>query len=166
MAGPGRYVANLLKNLEGLSNNEFFVFLSAEGLEKYQPQSQNFHKVLCTVPWYSWKEQIVLPFLFSKYRLDLLHVPHFNFPILYPGKIVLTIHDLIIHEFSTERATTKAPLYYKFKRLVYRLIVKIGVIRAIRVIVPSNFVKQDLIKKYALSEAKVVVTYEGVENYG
>jgi len=162
VAGPGRYVSNLLKNLEGLSTHEFFIFLSKEGFEKYQPASQNWHKVLCDVSWYSWKEQLVLPFLFLKYRLDLLHVPHFNFPIFYPGRIVLTIHDLIINQFSTERATTKFPLYYRFKRLVYRLIVKLGVTRAERVVVPSKYVKNELIRQYALSEAKVIITYEGV----
>jgi glycosyltransferase involved in cell wall biosynthesis len=166
IAGPGRYVSNLLKNLEGKVNFEVYVFLAAKGFNDYQPQDKRFHKVQCNVPWYSWLEQIVLPFVFLRYRLDLLHVPHFNFPVLYPGRLVLTVHDLIIDEFSTERATTKWPFYYRFKRLVYGLVVWWGLVRALKVLVPSQFVKRQLIVKYHCSIEKVVVTHEAADLYG
>lgn len=162
IAGPGRYVSNLLKNLEGKVDFEVYVFLTSKGFGEYAPQNQHFHKVLCNVSWYSWLEQIILPFFFLRYHLDLLHVPHFNFPIFYPGKIILTIHDLIINEFSTERATTRFPWYYRFKRLVYQIVMWWGIRRATKIIVPSQYVKNRLLEVYKCSGEKIVVTYEGV----
>jgi len=167
IAGPGRYVSNLVKNLEKYlpEGFEVYVFLTSKGMLDYSTNNKRFHPVLCDVSWYSWKEQLLLPWFFSKYRLDLLHVPHFNFPILYLGRLVLTVHDLIINRFSTERATTKFLLYYRFKRLVYRFVVWWGVKRAKRIIVPSNYVKQELMEGYnKLSKEKIAVTYEGVDS--
>ncbi|MCX6784035.1 MAG: glycosyltransferase family 1 protein [candidate division WWE3 bacterium] len=161
-AGIGRYISCLLKELETDEVHEYFVFLNQTGFDFFNPTNKNFHKVLCDIPWYSWKEQLVLPFVFGRYHLDLLHIPHFNIPIFYFGKIVVTIHDLIINDFSTERATTLSRPYYRFKRLVYSWLVKTAVARSSKVIVPSNYTKQVVQQTYAVSESKIIVTYEGL----
>jgi len=90
--GLGRYTEKLIQNLEKISaqggpasgrDNQYFIFLSQEGFKEYQPQTGNFQKVLANYRWYSLEEQLKMPPLLSKYRLDLVHFPHFNVPLFY-----------------------------------------------------------------------------------
>jgi len=164
VAGPGRYEKNLIEQLEKLDkNNEYFIFLRKENFEKYQPQNRNFQKVLADYPWYSFKEQLFLPLKILRIKVDLMHFPHFNIPLFYFGPYVLTIHDLIMHEFSTERASTRSKPYYRFKRIVYKIVVKWAIRQAKMILVPSKVTKFDLMKRLNVSDKKVVVTYEGVD---
>src|SRR3990172_10826079 len=85
--GIGRYVQELIQNLEKLDHgNQYVIFLRKENFNIYQPRSKNFSKVLADVPWYGVKEQVILPGIFNAQKLDLLHVPHFNAPIFYGGR--------------------------------------------------------------------------------
>lgn len=163
-AGPGRYVKNLVQALEQEDQeNKYVVFLNSAEAEKYVPSNSNFCKVVVNAPWYSFWEQIKLPFLFARENLDLLHIPHFNIPIFYPGKIAVTIHDLTIHRFSTARATTRWRPFNLVKRVVYKFVFMIALKRANIIFVPTDFVKDDLLSEYSwLKEEKIIVTYEGV----
>lgn len=168
-AGPGRYVKNLVLALEKVDHeNDYVIFLHPSGVEDYRPANPRFRKVSADVPWYSFAEQLQLPAIFAREKLDLLHVPHFNIPIFYFGKMVVTIHDLTIHRFSTEQATTRALPIYRFKRLIYHLVFGLAVRRARLIFTPTEFVKNDLIKSYSgVDPRKVRVTYEGVgEEFG
>src|SRR3990167_6714654 len=94
--GIGRYVSSLLENLEAIDKNNYYVvFLRKQNWHLFNPTSPNFTKVLADARWYTAKEQLIMPFLLKKAKLDLLHVPHFNIPVAYPGKMIVTIHDLI-----------------------------------------------------------------------
>ena len=61
-------------------------------------ENKNFKKVLADYQHYSFKEQISLIIQLIKLKPDLVHFPHFNVPVLYFGKFVVTIHDLLIHK--------------------------------------------------------------------
>ena len=162
-AGPGRYVKNLVLALEKVDpENEYVVFLNLKGLKDYRPLGANFRKVRADIPWYSFAEQIELPLIFAREKLDLLHVPHYNIPIFYPGRIAITIHDLTIHRFSTARATTRWLPIYRLKRLAYYLVFFLAIKRAKIIFVPTEFVRKDLLEVYPwLSPEKILVTYEG-----
>lgn len=56
----------------------------------------NFKKVEADARHYSFKEQAVFPFQIAKEKLDLMHFTHFNAPLAYRGKSVVTIHDLTL----------------------------------------------------------------------
>jgi glycosyltransferase involved in cell wall biosynthesis len=159
--GVGRYVQNLVENLEKIDRqNHYFVFLRESGFNSYSPRNKNFHNVLADVPWYGTQEQVVMPGIFSASNLDLLHVPHFNAPFLYGGKTVVTIHDLTMLKFGgRESSTLPLPFFYA-KRAGLRLVTESAVRRSAAVIVPSKFVKDDLAKTLAISPQKISVTYE------
>ncbi|MGB9911187.1 MAG: glycosyltransferase family 4 protein [Microgenomates group bacterium] len=164
-AGIGRYVMNLIKEIEGLDKeNQYFILLKKKYFKKLKFKNKNFKKVLADYPHYSFKEQFFLPILLFKLKPDLVHFPHFNVPIFWFGDYVVTIHDLIKHYFKGKETTTRGSLFYWFKYLNYRLIVWWAIKRAKKIITPSNFWKKELIKKYRLSPKKIEVTYEGVEN--
>src|SRR3990172_6348218 len=115
--GLGRYTRKLIESIEKLDHvNSYFIFLRKENWPEYQPQKNNFTKVLADIPWYSLREQIQMPKILKKYGLDLVHFPHFNVPTFYGGKFVVTIHDLILFSYPTKRATTLSPLTYFFKK--------------------------------------------------
>ena len=69
-----------------------------------------------------------------------------------------------MHTFSTERGTTLPKPYFKFKKLVYYLVVLWAVVRSNKVIVPSLDVKNDFLKFYKfIPQLKFVLAYEGID---
>ena len=159
--GVGRYVQNLVENLEKVDRkNQYFIFLREHGFNTYQPKNKNFHKVLADVTWYGAKEQVMMPGIFSASNLDLLHVPHFNVPLLYQGKMVVTIHDLTMLKFGgRETPTLSAPIFL-VKRAGLRFILQDAAQRAAAVITFSQFVKDDIMKTFGIPAKKIFVTYE------
>ncbi|MBI2335117.1 glycosyltransferase family 4 protein [Candidatus Daviesbacteria bacterium] len=145
-AGVGRYIRNLIENLKKIDKQNKYILFSPD------------------IKWYSIKEQIKLPGLLKSLKPDLVHFPHFNVPIFYKGKFVITIHDLIHQHFSMQRATTHGTLIYKIKQLGYKKFFENAIKKAERILVPSNFVKNQLINDWEIKGSKIVVTYEAVDD--
>ena len=162
-SGIGRYIRNLLKYLQKLDReNDYFIFLLRKDFEDIN-FPKNFTKVLADFSWYGMEEQYKFPGLLNKYKLDLVHIPHFNVPIFYLGKMVVTVHDLIHQNFSMNRATTLDPFTYKVKQFGYSTIFNLALRNSKKIIVPSNYVKSEILKKFSVYKDKIVVTYEGVD---
>ncbi len=164
-AGPGRYAKNIVEHLEIVDEkNTYFIFLRETGFNLYTPKNPNFKKVLAPYKWYSFEEQTKFLIKILGYKLDLFYIPHFNIPVLYPGKIITAIPDIIMHTFSTEAGTTLPLFYFRFKKLVYYLVVLWAIVRSYKVIVPSQDVLNDFIKYYPrIKKDKYVLAYEGVD---
>ncbi len=161
-AGLGRYVENLVLNLQKLDTiNEYVIFCRKEDCETI-PVSKNWKKVVADIRHYSFSEQLQLVFIFNKEKLDLLHVPHYNVPIFYRGKFVVTIHDLLWHDLKSLKVTTLPAPIYASKYLGYKIVVANAIHHAEKIIVPSEAVKIDILSKYKLQPNKVAITYEGV----
>lgn len=165
-AGIGRYTQNLIiELLKKDKKNEFVCFFSDNEqansvLGKYS-QQKNVRVVITPIRHYTFLEQQKMPKLFALENLDLLHVPHFNIPIFYTGKIIITIHDLLWHEFKGGSVTTLNPLQYALKYLFYRLVTRIAVHRAEKILVPAETIKNTVIRFYPKTASKIVVTKEG-----
>jgi len=182
-AGIGRYVANLVREIKNLAKGPLRSEASEARQRRQKPKNKNlemillvrsknfreiekeirgsFKVVVCDIPHYSLREQILLPLQLIKLRPDLVHFPHFNVPFFYFGKYVVTIHDLIKHESRGKETTTKTPLLYWLKYCGYRLVFWNAVGRASKILVPSEWVKKELVKECHLGPGKIVVTYEG-----
>lgn len=168
--GLGRYTQEVVDNIikindaRGDSAFEFVIFLSPENYDEFPANNPRVKKVRLNIRWYSWQEQVLMPFYIWREHLDLMHFPHFNIPILTPVAFVMTLHDLILTHFPTVRATTKSRFVYRFKSFAYRLVLKTAINRSRRIIAVSEFTKQDIIQKFKQASNKTVVTYEGVAN--
>lgn len=164
--GLGRYTQKLIENLEKTDQeNRYVVFLRKENFDEYQPQNPNFKKVLADYRWYSFAEQLFFPRLLRKYNFDFVHFPHFNVPLLYRKKFIMTIHDLILIHFPTVRSSTLSPIFYWIKFLAYKIVIRSAIYRSEKIIAVSNFTKKDILSVYKnIPENKVVVTYEGCDN--
>jgi len=165
--GLGRYTQKLIENLERIdSENKYFVFLQKVNFDEYVPQNSNFKKVIADFRWYSWEEQLKFPRLLNKHKLDLVHFPHFNVPIFYFKKFIVTIHDLILLYFSTDKNSTLGRLHYWYKFFAYKIAINSAVLRSSRLITVSRFTKRDLLDHYKkIPQEKIRVTYEAAEDY-
>lgn len=162
--GLGRYTEKLIQELEKLPGEDrFYIFLRQENFAEYTPQDKRFTKVLADFPWYGWQEQLLFPLLLLHYRLDLMHFPHFNVPILYWRPLVVTIHDLILFHYPTVKATELPPLLYWVKYRIYRMVIAIALWRAKRVFAVSQFTSDDVARAYPNAKPKIRVTYEAAE---
>jgi glycosyltransferase involved in cell wall biosynthesis len=166
--GLGRYTQKLIENLERIDNeNQYVVFLRKENFNEYQPKNKNFQKVLADYAWYSFSEQLLFPKLLNKYKLDLVHFPHFNVPLLYRKKFVLTIHDLILIHFPTVRSSTLSPIFYWLKFLAYKIVIQSAIKRCQNIIAVSEFTKKDILNTYKkVPKGKIIVTYEACDQLG
>lgn len=161
--GVGRYIRNLIKELgEVDTENEYVVFLRKKSFDTFLPPNERWQKRLAEIPWHSLVEQIIMPFLLIREKLDLVHIPYFNVPIFYPGKFIVTIHDLTILHFDTGKASTLPLLFYKLRRFGYLVALTLGLARAQKVIAVSGETKQEIMDHFKIDQKKIVVTYEGV----
>ncbi len=163
-AGLGRYVTELVKNLLLQDKkNHYVLFLNSKHALEYRGRKR-VSVVVTDVPIYSLAEQLSLPYVFARQNLDLLHVPHFNAPLLYPGKLLLTVHDLIKHDSTGPDTTTRNRYLYALKHLAYLLLTKLIAHKATHILVPSEFVKNDVSHRLKVAKDKITVTYEASSN--
>jgi glycosyltransferase involved in cell wall biosynthesis len=160
--GLGRYTEQLILHLENIDReNEYFIFLGKENFDEYQPRNSRFHKILANIPWYGFKEQLLLPLLLYRYHLDIVHFPHFNIPILYRKPFVMTLHDLILLRYSTHEGSTLPKWLYAFKFGIYKKVLKSAVSRAKHILTVSEFSKNDILRVYPfLPQDRIFVIYE------
>ncbi len=168
--GLGRYTQEVVDNIINISAGddvnslEYVIFLSPANFDEFDANRSGVKKVKLACPWYGWQEQVLMPYYLWREKLDLIHFPHFNVPILTPDRFVVTIHDLILTHFPTVRATTRQHALYHFKNLAYRLVIFMALKRARRIITVSEFTKKDIVDRFSVNPQKIAVTYEGVAN--
>ena len=164
--GLGRYTKNLLVALIKLPNfNKYkFTLLIYPELkaEIKGDLGKNFNYFITNIRHYSIIEQILLPIILKYLQPDLVHFTHIDKPILYLNKSVVTVHDLIKLFSKGQETTTKFILFYWIRYFAYLLMTNI-ILKTSYVIVPSNFWRDYIIKKYQFNPQKIITTYEAVD---
>jgi len=164
--GIGRYVQQLISALERIDDaNTYYVFLTKAAWDQYQPTNPRFHKVLADVRWYSLAEQIVIPYLSWRYRIDFMHYPHFNVPLVCLRPYIVTIHDLTMltsPHSSRLAASTRSRMRYELTYAAYRIIIRCAVARARHIIAVSQAVKSDIVKHLRINSDRITVIYNGI----
>jgi glycosyltransferase involved in cell wall biosynthesis len=162
--GVGRYIRNLITELAKIDpTNEYIVFLRRPSMRTFQAPNSRWHVREAEIPWHSITEQFMMPWLFSKEHLDIVHIPYFNAPIFYPGRYIVTIHDLTILHFDTGKASTLPYWLYKVRRIGYRIILYVAVKRAAHILTVSEAVKKDIQKSFGEKDTRISVTHEGID---
>lgn len=155
--GIGVYIKNLTEELFKIDQeNQYVLFMKDLEFSEFQVPNERVTKVKIDIPWYSLKEQLVMPKILKKHKLDLMHFPHFNVPILYSGKYLVTIHDITPKFFP-------GPLVKKslIRKFGYNLVFKTGISKASKIIAISNYTKQNIIKHFNAKQEKIIVTHLG-----
>ncbi len=158
-AGIGVYTINLIKALSQIDRtNRYVLFLNPENYHGFKVEQDNFENVLAHAPfhkYYMW-EQIYLPFVLKKKKIDILHGPRNVLPLLCKIKSVVTIHDLAFLLFP--EIIQSRPLNY------WPLFVKRSAIKADHIISVSESTKKDIVRLYNISEHKITVIHEACNN--
>lgn len=159
--GLGRYTQRLIENLADIDHeNDYVLFLRKDNFGQCQLSNPRFEKVIVDVRWYTLAEQWKIPFAIARAKVDLMHFPHFNIPIIAGIPYVATIHDLILNHFSTERATTLSPMLYRFKVMAYNFVLRRAIRNARRILTVSAYSKSQILKTYPMDPDRVVVAHE------
>lgn len=164
--GLGRYTKNLLVALTKLPDFKKYKFtlLAYPELETEikEDLGNNFDYFITNIRHYSITEQLLLPLVLKYLQPDLVHFTHLDRPILYFGKSIVTVHDLIRHFSKGSDTTTKNPLFYWPKYWGYLLMTHI-VLRTSYIIVPSNFWRNFIINNFHFNPQNIITTYEAVD---
>lgn len=158
--GIGNYIRHLVDGLARIDQtNEYVVFLKKEAFEQLSIPSTQFSKHLTDIHWYTLAEQVRLPGILKAQKLDLVHFPHFNTPILYRGKTVTTIHDTTPFTFPGHKVGAS-----RFRQLAYNAVFNNSIEHASRLIAVSQATKQAVLERAKVNPDKIAVTYLGVDN--
>lgn len=156
--GIGNYIRHLIVNLAEIDKrNQYVIFLLDKEYDKFKLLAENFKKAKVSSRWYSWREQILLPFEFSKYHVDLMHFPHFNTPVFYFGKSIVTIHDITPFFFPGHKMNSR------LRKSAFKFVFNSSIKKAGAVIAVSISTKNDIVKYFGLKSDKIKVVYEGVD---
>lgn len=167
-AGIGRYVLNLVVNLLQVEDSNHYVLFGPKRIKLDIPSSlhHKFTLVQTNITHYSLLEQVQFPLLMRRHPVDLLHFPHFNVPLLYNKPFVVTIHDILWHQVRGGEVTTLSGWKYALKYQGYKRVVAHAVAASKKIIVPSNWVKTQLLQEFSqLNEQKIKVIYEGADHF-
>jgi len=148
MSGIGTYIQNLMKN------DCYDIALGRK--EEIEKISNKVDAIEFDAPIYGIKEQLKFPYRkLKKEKPDVLHVPHYNVPIFYRGKMVVTIHDLT-HLLFPEFLPNKFAYFYA------KLMIWIALKKANKIITVSQNTKNDILKMFKVNPDKIEVIYNGV----
>ncbi|MBU4099707.1 glycosyltransferase family 4 protein, partial [Patescibacteria group bacterium] len=156
--GIGNYIRHLLEYIfKQDKKNNYVIFLMPEEYDNFILPNGRIKKVKVSAKWYSWKEQLLFPFQLYKEKLDLIHFTHFNSPILYFKKSIITIHDITPFFFPGHKMKSL------IRKIGFRAVFFSSVKKASKVIAVSQNTKNDIIKYFGIKENKIKVIYEGAD---
>ena len=155
--GIGKYTELLLGELYKKCPDDLVIF----GDQSLQATFPRARVVPVSFRAYSIAEQMFFGKILKQENCDIYYFPHFNVPFLFSRPFVVTIHDLIIHEFPNERATTLPAVIYRIKLLLYFFVLRRVIKRAKKIIAVSNTTQGVILKYYPEVRSKIQVVYEG-----
>jgi len=156
----GRYVEHLLHYLQEVDtdlSHRYVVLLKLRDMDSWEPTSKRFTKVACPYKEFTFAEQVGLFGQLIKIGPNLTHFAMVQQPILYQGKVVTTMHDLTTLRFNNP---SKNRFKFGVKQRVYRWVNYIAAHKSRAIIVPSEYVKDDVARVMRLNSRKITVTYE------
>ncbi len=168
--GVGRYIRNLVKNLQEIDKtNTYVLFVRNQDHDEIQNsefkiQNVKWKIVKTDIKWHTVSEQVRFASILNKEKLDLVHFPYFSVSIFYNRPFVVTIHDLIINHFPTGKASTLAVPIYRIKLFAYKLIIKKAAQKAKKIITVSNATKEEIADHLKIKENKIEVIYEAADD--
>ncbi len=153
ITGIGTYTFNLLRQIKTVDRSIYLRALTrVQHVDAVRPFCDEVLPI--DVPIYTLREQLQVPW--AARASSLLHVPHYNFPLLHPGPLLVTIAD--ITQILDQRHRTRLK-----SRLYAQPMLRMAATRADRIFTVSEYSKRRIIEYLRADETKIVVAYNGVE---
>ncbi|MGH7234234.1 MAG: glycosyltransferase family 4 protein [Candidatus Saccharimonadales bacterium] len=157
----GRYISKLIENLEKIdTTNEYVVLLKEKDMESAKFSNPNFSSVMTPFKEFSLGEQTGFAKQLYGLKVDLVHYGKTEQPLLYLKRSITTVHDLTTARFINP---DKNKYVFFVKQQIYKVVIWYAAHKSRRVIVPSNYVKSDLINYTHVRPKKVIVTHEAAD---
>ncbi len=156
-SGIGTYIINLIpKIINAFPDIKFYLLVQEEESREYEWMHQP-NVVLIDIKSQSLSpgEQIELPRKIPQ-ETSLYWATQFNIPLLYKGKLLVTVHD-IIH-------VAKPKLVGKLHHQLYvkAMLSAIG-FKASKILTVSHFTEDEIVRKTKINRDKIKTIYEGVD---
>src|SRR5258708_24432836 len=145
----------LVESVSAYAPENTYLLILPPGAENLIADGAKVEKISPALKYYSVREQIELPRILRRHKVDLLHSPHFLLPLVRPCPAVVTIHDVIYLACKQDMLSLAGRLYY-------RGMMKASVRLAERIVTDSEFSKADIIRHLNADPAKIGVIYPGV----
>lgn len=162
ITGIGNYVKQLTDWLFKIDkDNEYVILMNEPYSNEFQSPNWRVKKIKVSTHWYSWREQLWLGLeynqLVRREKIDIFHFPHFNVPITFRGKFLVTIHDLTPKFFPGPKVQKSL-----IRKLGYDVVLKSALKRAGKIIAVSQHTKNQIITNFKVSGDKITVVYNGI----
>jgi glycosyltransferase involved in cell wall biosynthesis len=155
--GIGRYMKCLVEAVvESAPEHEYLLILPPGEEEAVVCTGTNVEKISPFLKYYSLREQVDLPRILRRKKIDLLHSPHFNIPLIRVCPTVVTIHDVIYLACREDLPSLAGRMYY-------RAMMAAAVRRADRIITDSEYSKRDIQRFFKAKDDRLDVIYPGVD---
>jgi glycosyltransferase involved in cell wall biosynthesis len=155
--GIGRYISGLLPALAQRLGDRLVVFSRRADLALLRALTSGHGRlVVSEAAPYRAAEQSAFLLTLLRLRLALMHFPHYNLPLAYPGRFVVTIHDLFSFDYP-EIHSGKVP------RTVNRVLIANAVRRATAIITPSQATAAALVRRFPSTARRVTAIPEATE---
>lgn len=153
--GIGRYMKCLAESITAQAPEHEYLLIMPPGGQGLA-NAPNAEKIAPRLKYYSVREQIELPRILSRHKIDLLHAPHFLLPLVRPCPAVATIHDVIYIACPQDLRSRAGRLYYwAMMKACARL--------ATRIITDSEYSRSEIVRHLRANPAKIEVIYPGVD---
>lgn len=160
--GIGRYIEELVRAMLAMAPEHRYVLVVREGRHPFVGHP-SVETVVADVPWYGVAEQLRMPRVLARLKADIVHIPHWNVPLAFRGRFVVTVHDLLLRTFpeSAKASTRILPVRWA-KQAAYRVVSGSAIRRASTVLVPTRAVAEDVQRLFPSAAPRVVVGGEGM----
>jgi glycosyltransferase involved in cell wall biosynthesis len=142
LTGVGNYVVQLIRALARTDRtNEYVVFTPSLQAEALGVERDGFQVVWCDFAGRGTRlvwEQVGLPALVRRNRLDVLHSPHYTMPLMHSACSVVTFPDLTFVLYPK--------LHQPLKRVFFPAMMRWSARHARRIIAISESTKRDLVQ--------------------
>jgi len=157
-SGIGRYMRSIVEALVHEAPEHEYVLIIPQGSEHLLNLNGAKTKILpVNVPYYSIREQLAIPALLAKHRVDLFHSPHFVVPVIRTCPLVVNIHDVI---YMARRKELKSHI----GRFYYRCMMPLAARWSDAVITSCEYTKQEIIHHLGARPDKVFVVPYGIDS--
>jgi alpha-1,3-rhamnosyl/mannosyltransferase len=154
--GIGRYMKCLTGAVTAQApENEYLLILPPGGDDLVN--APGVEKVCPRLKYYSVREQMELPRILRRHRVDLLHSPHFLLPLLRPCPAIATIHDVIYLACPQDLPSCIGRLYY-------RAMMNACARMATRIITDSEHSRNEIVSYLRADPERIDVIYPGVDS--
>ena len=155
--GIGRYMKCLVEAVvKTAPENDYLLVLPPGSEEAVEASAPSVERVVTEMKYYSVREQVALPRLLRRHKVDFLHSPHFLLPVVCPCPAVVTIHDVIYLACREDLPSFAGRLYYP-------AMMAMAVRSAARIITDSEFSRNDIVARLKADPEKIDVIYPGVD---